>query len=90
MKKYRMNDVDKTELDENFINSVTDIHMSETTLGFMVTVTRYIIQIRSKGYACIALEYLFECDRDRDYEALKEICNYEVINILDICHKKGR
>lgn len=89
MKKYRMNDINKTELDENFINSVTDIHISETTFGFTVAITNYIIQIRSKGYASIALEYLFERDRrDRDYEALKEICNYEVINILDICHKK--
>lgn len=90
MKKYRMNDIHKTELDENFINSVTDIRMSETTVGFMVTITKYIIQIRSKGYTGLALEYLFECDRDRDYEALKKLCNYEVINVLDICHKKVR
>lgn len=84
MKKYRMNDVDKTELDENFINSVTDIHISETTFGFTVAITKYIIQIRSKGYADIALDYLFESDRDLDYDALKKLCNYEVINILDI------
>ena len=84
MKKYRMNDIDKTELDENFINSVTDIRVRETSVGFMVTITNYIIEIRSKGYTGIALEYLFECDRDGDYEALKELCNYEVINILDM------
>lgn len=90
MKKYRMNDIHKTELDENFINSVTDIRMSETTVGFMVTITNYIIEIRSKGYTGLALGYLFECDRDRDYEALKKLCNYEVINVLDICHKKVR
>lgn len=89
MKKYRMNDIDKTELDEDFINSVTAIRASETMAGFIVTVTNYIIVIRSKGI-CITLEYLFECDRDRDYEALKKLCNYEVINVLDICHKKVR
>lgn len=88
MKKYRMNDNKKSEYSEEFLKNINSIRkgVSIDRIGH----ARYLIKIKSTGFIDVTLEYNFENTRDDDYEALKKICDYNVVNVLDVVPKDNK
>ena len=85
MKKYRMNDIERSEFSEEFLKNVYSIRKDVTSI--LPGHRHYYIKIQSTGFSSVSLEYILMRDRDEDYSALKLICEYNVVNILDVVPK---
>ena len=85
MKKYGMNNIKKSEFSEEFLKNVYSIR-KDVSSG-LPGHDHYFIKIKSTGFCDVSLEYIFRNTRDEDYDALKKICDYNVVNILDALPK---
>ena len=85
MKKYGMNNIKKSEFSEEFLKNVYSIRKDVTSI--LPGHRHYYIKIQSTGFSSVSLEYILMRNRDEDYSALKLICEYNVVNILDVVPK---
>ena len=88
MKKYRMNDIERSEFSEEFLKNVYSIR--KDVLSVFPGHNYYVIKINSTGFSDVSLEYIIRNIRDEDYDALKKICDYNVVNILDAVPKDNK
>lgn len=85
MKSFRMNDIKRSEFSEEFLKNVYSIRKDAASI--LPGHRHYYIKIQSTGFSSVSLEYILMCNRDEDYSALKLICEYNVVNILDVVPK---
>ena len=85
MKKYGMNNIKKSEFSEEFLKNVYSIRKDVASV--LPGHQHYFIKIESTGFCKVSLEYILKCNRDEDYSALKKVCAYNVVNILDVVPK---
>ena len=88
MKSFRMNDIKRSEFSEEFLKNVYSIRKDVTSI--LPGHRHYYIKIQSTGFSSVSLEYILMRDRDEDYSALKLICEYNVVNILDAVPKDNK
>lgn len=88
MKKYGMNNIKKSEFSEEFLKNVYSIRKDASSV--LPGHEHYFIKIKSTGFSVVSLEYIFRNTRDEDYDALKKICDYNVVNILDALPKDNK
>ena len=85
MKSFRMNDIKRSEFSEEFLKNVYSIRKDVASV--LPGHQHYFIKIESTGFCKVSLEYILKCNRDEDYSALKKVCAYNVVNILDVVPK---
>lgn len=88
MKNFRMNDIKRSEFSEEFLKNVYSIRKDVASI--LPGHRHYYIKIQSTGFSSVSLEYILNRSRDEDYRALKLICDYNVVNILDVVPKDNK